>query len=68
MLQTEVYLEVSRRTTFWNTPVQVIEFLAELYNVKTSPIIFLKSDSAREALLAILKNRKNHRKHSRFSV
>ena len=67
MLQTEVYLEVSRRTTFWNTPVQVIEFLAELYNVKTS-IIFLKSDSAREALLAILKNRKNHRKHSRFSV
>ena len=48
------FLEISRRTTFWNTPVQVIEFLIDLYNVEISPITLLKSDSAREALLAIL--------------
>ena len=65
------FFEISRRTTFWNIPVQVIEFLTELYKVEISPITLLKSDSAREALLTILKNRKTHRKYfhcSQFSV
>ena len=61
------FLEISRRTTFWNTPVQVKGFLTELYNVEISPITLLKSDSSREALLAILKNRKTHRKYFRWS-
>ena len=61
------FLEISRRTTFWNTLVQVIKFLTELYNVEISPITLLKSDSSREALLAILKNRKTHRKYFRGS-
>ena len=65
------FLEISRRTTFSNTPVQVKGFSTELYNVEISPITLLKSDSSREALLAILKNRKSHRKYfqwSQFSV
>ena len=65
------FLEISRRTTFWNTPVQVIGFLTELYNVEFSPITLLKSDSSREALPAILKNRRTHRKYlwwSQFSA
>ena len=59
------FLEISRRTTLWNTPVQVIRFLTELYNVEISPITLLKNDSSREALLAILRNRKTHRKYFR---
>ena len=65
------FLEISRRTTFWNTPVQVIEFLIDLYNVEISPITLLKSDSAREALLVIFQNRKTQKKYfqwSQFSV
>ena len=65
------FLEISRRTTFWNTPVQVIGFLTELYNVEISPITLLKSDYSREALLDILKNPKTQRKYfqsSQFSV
>ena len=65
------FLEISRRTTFWNTPGQVKGFLTELYNVEISPITLLRSDSSREAILAILKNRKIHRKYfpgSQFSV
>ena len=65
------YLEISRRTFFWNTPVQVIGFLTELYNVDISPMTLQKSDSSRKALLAIFKNRKTHRKYfqwSQFSV
>ena len=54
------FLEISRRTTFWNTPGQVKGFLTELYNVEISPITLLKSDSSREALLA-------HRKYFRWS-
>ena len=61
------FLEISRRTTFWNTPGQVKGFLTELYNVEISPITLLKSDSSREALLAILKNGKTHRKYFRWS-
>ena len=38
-----------------------MEFRTDLYNVEISPINLLKSDSSREALLAILKNRKTHR-------
>ena len=59
------FLGISRRTTFWITPVQVIEFLTELYNVEISPITFLKSDSARKTLPAILQNRKTHKKYFR---
>ena len=65
------FLEISRRTTFSNTPVQVKGFSTELYNVEISPITLLKSDSSREAFLAILKNQKTHRKYfqwSQFSV
>ena len=54
-----------------NTPAQVIGFLTELYYVEISPITLQKSDSSREALLAIFKNRKTHRKYfqwSQFSV
>ena len=54
------FLEISRRTTFSNTPVQVKGFSTELYNVEISPITLLKSDSSREALLA-------HRKYFRWS-
>ena len=64
-------LEISRRTSFWHTPVQVKGFLTELYNVEVSPITLLKIDSSREVLLAILKNCKTHRKYfwwSHFSV
>ena len=61
------FLEISRRTTFWNTPGQVKVFLTELNNVEISPITLLKSDSSRESLLAILKNRKTHRKYFRYS-
>ena len=61
------FLEISRRTTFWNTPVQVKGFLTELYNVEISPITLLISDSSRDALLAILENRKTHRKYFRWS-
>ena len=32
--------EISRRTSFWNTPVQVIGFLTELCNVEISAINF----------------------------
>ena len=59
------FLEISRKTTFLNTQVQVIRFLKELHNVEISPITLLKSDSSSEALLAILKNRKTHRKYFR---
>ena len=38
-----------------------MEFRTDLYTVEISPINLLKSDSSREALLAILKNRKTHR-------
>ena len=38
-----------------------------LCNVEISPITLLKSDSSREALLAILKTRKTHRKYFRWS-
>ena len=55
------FLEISIRTTFSNTPVQVIEFLTELYNVEISPITLLRIDSSREALLAILQNRKTEK-------
>ena len=57
------FLKISRRTTFSNTPGQVKGFLTELHNVEISPITLLKSDSSREAVLAILKNRKTHRKY-----
>ena len=60
------FLQISRRTTFSNTPVQVIEFLTELRNVEISPIILLKSDSAREVPLAILQNWKTHKKYFRW--
>ena len=43
------------------TPVQVIVFLAELYNEEISPTTLLKSDSARGSLLAILQNRQTHK-------
>ena len=56
------FLDISRRTTFWNTPLQVIGFLTELHNVEISPVTLLKS-----ALLAILKNQKSHRKYFRWS-
>ena len=46
----------------FETPVQVIGFLTELYNEEISPFTLLKSDSSREALLAILENRKTNRK------
>ena len=45
--------------------MHVMGFLTELYNLKISSITLLKRDSSREALLAILKNRKTHRKHFR---
>ena len=61
------FLEISRRTTFWHTPAQVKGFLTELYNVEVSPITLIKSYSSREALLAILKNCKTHRKYFRWS-
>ena len=44
--------EISRRTIF-ETTVQVIEFLTELHNVEISPVTLLKSNSTKEALLAI---------------
>ena len=62
------FFEISRRTAFWNTPVQVKGLLTELYNVEISPITLLKGDwSSREALPAILKNLKTHRKYFRWS-
>ena len=61
------FLQISRRTTFSNTPVQVIQFLTELRNVEISPTILLKSDSTREALLEILQNWKTHKKYFRWS-
>ena len=60
-------LEIFRRTTFLNTPIQVVEFPTELYAVEISPITLLRSDSSREALLAILKNWKTHMKYFRWS-
>ena len=62
MLQTR-FPKISRRTTFWNTQMQVIEFLTELYHVEVSPITLLKSG----ALLEILENQKTHRKYFRWS-
>ena len=50
-----------------NTPAQVIGFLTELYYVEISPITLQKSDSSREALLAIFKIRKAHRKYCQWS-
>ena len=41
--------------------------LIELRNVEISPTTLLRSDSAREALLAILQNRKTHKKYFRWS-
>ena len=61
------FFGIFRRTTFRNTPVQVKGFLTELYNVEISPITLLKSDSSREALPAILKNWKTHRKYFQCS-
>ena len=49
----------------------VMEFRTDLYSVEISPITLLKSDSSREALPAILKNRRTHRKYlwwSQFSA
>ena len=45
----------------------LLEYLAGLYNVEMSPITLLKRDSARKALLAILQNRKTHKKYFRWS-
>ena len=39
MMQTEVYLEVSRRTTFWNTPVQVI---LEAFRISINPATLIR--------------------------
>ena len=47
--------------------MQVVEFPTELNIVKSSPITLLKSDSSKEALLAILKNRKTRMKYLRWS-
>ena len=47
--------------------MQVTEILIELRNVEISPTTLLRSDSAREALLAILQNRKTHKKYFRWS-
>ena len=41
--------------------MQVIEFLTELQDVEISPVTLLRSNSAREALLAILQHRKTHK-------
>ena len=41
--------------------MQVIEFLTELQDVEISPVTLLRSNSAREALLAILQHRKNQK-------
>ena len=62
MLQTADFLKFLNY--FWNT---TIEFLTELHNVEISPITLLKSNSAREALLAILQNQKTHKKYFRWS-
>ena len=51
-----IHLEITRGTTFRNIAMQVIDFSTEHYNAEISPITLLKSDSSREALLAILKN------------
>ena len=61
------FLEIFRRNTFWSTPVQATEILTELCNVEISPTTLLRSDSAKEALLAILQNRKTHKKYFRWS-
>ena len=61
------FLEIFRRNTFWSTPVQVTETLTELCNVEISPTTLLRSDSAKEALLTILQNRKTHKKYFRWS-
>ena len=66
MLQTLDFLKFPEELLF-----ETNEFLTELYNVEISPMTLLKSDSAGEALLAILQNRKTHRKYfrwGRFSV
>ena len=56
-----------QKNYFWNTTVQVIEFLTELHNVEISPVTLLKSNSTKEALLAILQNQKTHKKYFRWS-
>ena len=43
------FLEISGRTTFWNTSVQVIGLLTELYDVESFPTTLLKSDSSRSS-------------------
>ena len=58
------FLEISKRTTFSNTPVQAKGFLSESNNVEISPITLLKSDSSIQVLLAILKNQKLTRNFS----
>ena len=45
----------------------LLEYLTGLYNVEMSAITLLKRDSARKALLAILQNRKTHKKYFRLS-
>ena len=62
MLQTLDFLKFPEDLLF-----EKHQFLTELYNVESSPITLLKSDSAGEALLAILQNWKTHRKYFRWS-